>query len=126
MSSSGIARPLAVIPARSSRPASAACSSARPTPRPSAPSSRCSSGPGSTRNMSAACSSSVVRSEEHTSELQSPCNIVCRLLLEKKKNQPPPSEFHQRVFESRHRPQLLPNYSDAPPEPCPIYRVLLP
>src|SRR5256885_12919362 len=27
------------------------------------------------------------RSEEHTSELQSPCNIVCRLLLEKKKNQ---------------------------------------
>src|SRR5256885_3792702 len=26
------------------------------------------------------------RSEEHTSELQSPCNIVCRLLLEKKKN----------------------------------------
>src|SRR5256885_11253811 len=28
-----------------------------------------------------------VRSEEHTSELQSPCNLVCRLLLEKKKNQ---------------------------------------
>src|SRR3989454_2181347 len=28
------------------------------------------------------------RSEEHTSELQSPCNLVCRLLLEKKK---PPS-----------------------------------
>src|SRR5256885_15840016 len=27
----------------------------------------------------------VVRSEEHTSELQSPCNLVCRLLLEKKK-----------------------------------------
>src|SRR5215467_15885332 len=26
------------------------------------------------------------RSEEHTSELQSPCNIVCRLLLEKKNN----------------------------------------
>src|SRR5256885_16316205 len=26
-----------------------------------------------------------VRSEEHTSELQSPCNLVCRLLLEKKK-----------------------------------------
>src|SRR2546426_8253908 len=26
-----------------------------------------------------------LRSEEHTSELQSPCNIVCRLLLEKKK-----------------------------------------
>src|SRR2546426_5053268 len=27
------------------------------------------------------------RSEEHTSELQSPCNLVCRLLLEKKKNE---------------------------------------
>src|SRR3989454_7884602 len=27
----------------------------------------------------------VARSEEHTSELQSPCNLVCRLLLEKKK-----------------------------------------
>src|SRR2546426_7244361 len=28
---------------------------------------------------------SEARSEEHTSELQSPCNLVCRLLLEKKK-----------------------------------------
>src|SRR5256885_11256727 len=28
---------------------------------------------------------SLHRSEEHTSELQSPCNLVCRLLLEKKK-----------------------------------------
>src|SRR5256885_9431881 len=28
-----------------------------------------------------------LRSEEHTSELQSPCNLVCRLLLEKKKSQ---------------------------------------
>src|SRR5256885_8924353 len=31
--------------------------------------------------ISAGCN---VRSEEHTSELQSPCNLVCRLLLEKK------------------------------------------
>src|SRR2546426_8497697 len=30
----------------------------------------------------------VTRSEEHTSELQSPCNLVCRLLLEKKKTKP--------------------------------------
>src|SRR2546426_6294094 len=30
----------------------------------------------------------VLRSEEHTSELQSPCNLVCRLLLEKKKQLP--------------------------------------
>src|SRR5256885_3144780 len=29
-----------------------------------------------------------LRSEEHTSELQSPCNLVCRLLLEKKKSTP--------------------------------------
>src|SRR5256885_4415059 len=29
--------------------------------------------------------SKSLRSEEHTSELQSPCNLVCRLLLEKKK-----------------------------------------
>src|SRR5256885_10271233 len=40
------------------------------------------------------------RSEEHTSELQSPCNLVCRLLLEKKKNKHtyslllPPSTCH--------------------------------
>src|SRR2546426_8585680 len=33
----------------------------------------------------AQCSNRCLRSEEHTSELQSPCNLVCRLLLEKKK-----------------------------------------
>src|SRR5688500_19130337 len=33
------------------------------------------------------------RSEEHTSELQSPCNLVCRLLLEKKKP-PTPTTQH--------------------------------
>src|SRR5256885_12066156 len=36
-------------------------------------------------DISAACGQLRVRSEEHTSELQSPCNLVCRLLLEKKK-----------------------------------------
>src|SRR5256885_3239192 len=38
------------------------------------------------------------RSEEHTSELQSPCNLVCRLLLEKKKKTIPltaPHPFNQ-------------------------------
>src|SRR2546426_4163768 len=35
-----------------------------------------------------AAGSPNARSEEHTSELQSPCNLVCRLLLEKKKKQP--------------------------------------
>src|ERR1022692_493605 len=34
----------------------------------------------------ARCAARVIRSEEHTSELQSPCNLVCRLLLEKKKH----------------------------------------
>src|SRR5688572_32428133 len=40
------------------------------------------------RSSSAACGSngSPPRSEEHTSELQSQSNLVCRLLLEKKKN----------------------------------------
>src|SRR2546430_12115306 len=36
--------------------------------------------------LAAACLSSIPRSEEHTSELQSQSNLVCRLLLEKKKN----------------------------------------
>src|SRR2546426_5423603 len=42
----------------------------------------------------------AVRSEEHTSELQSPCNLVCRLLLEKKKKK----INHQ---EERNHPDLL-------------------
>src|SRR5256885_7312184 len=43
--------------------------------------------PGAGRTASAAPRAAVrrqQRSEEHTSELQSPCNLVCRLLLEKK------------------------------------------
>src|SRR2546421_8435107 len=36
------------------------------------------------------------RSEEHTSELQSPCNLVCRLLLEKKKSRPSPPQLLAR------------------------------
>src|SRR5256885_5295164 len=42
------------------------------------------------------------RSEEHTSELQSPCNLVCRLLLEKKKpGLLDASLRHARAFVSR-------------------------
>src|SRR5205807_6476209 len=37
------------------------------------------------RVLSVDVPSGLDRSEEHTSELQSPCNLVCRLLLEKKK-----------------------------------------
>src|SRR5256885_13170889 len=36
----------------------------------------------------------ILRSEEHTSELQSPCNLVCRLLLEKKKTPTRPTHNH--------------------------------
>src|SRR2546426_8258694 len=39
------------------------------------------------------------RSEEHTSELQSPCNLVCRLLLEKKKKKINATSLQQ----TRHR-----------------------
>src|SRR5256885_11253161 len=38
------------------------------------------------------------RSEEHTSELQSPCNLVCRLLLEKKKKHTTPPRLHPSHF----------------------------
>src|SRR2546426_9342569 len=41
-----------------------------------------------------------IRSEEHTSELQSPCNLVCRLLLEKKKN----TRVYQDERKTRPRP----------------------
>src|SRR5256885_8459146 len=47
------------------------------------------------------CITHQLRSEEHTSELQSPCNLVCRLLLEKKKKKhnihssvEPPHQLH--------------------------------
>src|SRR5256885_3095179 len=43
----------------------------------------------------------TIRSEEHTSELQSPCNLVCRLLLEKKKIHTP----HQRQRGARAHTQ---------------------
>src|SRR3989454_3729086 len=51
---------------------------------------------------SAAALTGLMRSEEHTSELQSPCNLVCRLLLEKKKIPASPhnlrSETHPQDF----------------------------
>src|SRR2546426_1777075 len=56
-----------------------------------------------------------VRSEEHTSELQSPCNLVCRLLLEKKK------EGHTRGVggERDTGPNPLPPHTDLLPETRP-------
>src|SRR5438270_8055552 len=46
---------------------------------------------------SATCSRAAARSEEHTSELQSQSNLVCRLLLEKKKN----GNYFLRVFQKQ-------------------------
>src|SRR2546426_7947054 len=40
---------------------------------------------GTVTSSCAGNATTAARSEEHTSELQSPCNLVCRLLLEKKK-----------------------------------------
>src|SRR5256885_2960438 len=48
------------------------------------------------RALARAARGGRIRSEEHTSELQSPCNLVCRLLLEKKKN------IHKTVDGSTH------------------------
>src|SRR5205807_7636302 len=43
------------------------------------------------------------RSEEHTSELQSPCNLVCRLLLEKKKDE----QRNHNVYRDSFQPCVL-------------------
>src|SRR5256885_8997788 len=70
---------------------------APPSPPPSPPSSApaspaASAAPGGRKPASRKAVGAVqlapqaLRSEEHTSELQSPCNLVCRLLLEKKNN----------------------------------------
>src|SRR5258708_19915580 len=45
------------------------------------------------------------RSEEHTSELQSPDHLVCRLLLEKKKKNYQDSTDHVTTFTTTHSPQ---------------------
>src|SRR2546426_8370215 len=45
-----------------------------------------------------------IRSEEHTSELQSPCNLVCRLLLEKKKK----NRQRLRVWSHARATELMP------------------
>src|SRR5256885_13265571 len=43
-----------------------------------------------------------LRSEEHTSELQSPCNLVCRLLLEKKNSTDAYDRRHHRTVVQQH------------------------
>src|SRR5256885_11907055 len=58
----------------------------RGDPRPSSPRPP---GPGTPGTNAGRPRLGRLRSEEHTSELQSPCNLVCRLLLEKKKKRTP-------------------------------------
>src|SRR5256885_6289369 len=55
----------------------------------------------------AAGAADAARSEEHTSELQSPCNLVCRLLLEKKKQQEHIYTGSDRLLRLSLRPPLL-------------------
>src|SRR2546430_3471013 len=63
--------------------------------RSSIPADQDSPAPVSTRTFAAASNSRASsRSEEHTSELQSQSNLVCRLLLEKKKTNPRPLFGH--------------------------------
>src|SRR5256885_10799392 len=66
-----------------------ACSSAKPIRKENRSSPSFSRSTTASSTGSPRCRS-LTRSEEHTSELQSPCNLVCRLLLEKKKN----SHYH--------------------------------
>src|SRR4051794_41637473 len=53
---------------------------------------------GTSRRAAAACTTMTeTRSEEHTSELQSPVHLVCRLLLEKKKKHTKTSGSHNLI-----------------------------
>src|SRR2546426_7060800 len=58
-----------------------------------------------------ACFAAATRSEEHTSELQSPCNLVCRLLLEKKKKLQ--RSHNQPVFQAQESATWCPFLYDS-------------
>src|SRR2546426_8855035 len=60
----------------------------------------------SSARLSRTSSTSFLRSEEHTSELQSRCNLVCRLLLEKKKKK---DEKERRLELKKYEIQSLNN-----------------
>src|SRR5256885_734762 len=65
----------------------------------------------------------AVRSEEHTSELQSPCNLVCRLLLEKKKTKSSNMSPSSTAL-CTAQPTCLPPPLSSPPR-RPIYTIAL-
>src|SRR4051812_50009861 len=70
-------------------PISSSSSPARATPRASSPSK-------TSRTRASMSLKDLMRSEEHTSELQSHVNLVCRLLLEKKKKNTQARDHEQR------------------------------
>src|SRR5205085_11844558 len=61
----------------------------------------------------AAPMSPVARSEEHTSELQSPCNLVCRLLLDKKQDPPAQRAAHRPLPDAGVLPLCPPHSRPA-------------
>src|SRR2546430_8488269 len=70
--------------------------------------------PSATRFSAMNCACMSVRSEEHTSELQSQSNLVCRLLLEKKKKITYHNTYHYQC--TRHytsRARKIPSFSLA-------------
>src|SRR5437588_3566029 len=90
--------------ARGSRPSAHA-----PSRSPNAPSRRRRKESRATLSSSMRrIASPVSRSEEHTSELQSHSDLVCRLLLEKKKKR---IKDHKKRTKIRHKPQQLAVYS---------------
>src|ERR1039457_2067229 len=64
----------------------------------------------------------IQRSEEHTSELQSPCNLVCRLLLEKKKKNTTTARLSDffRLFHYFRTRRAAPRYS---PSRCRLHAI---
>src|ERR1022692_3118811 len=69
----------------------------------------------------------VIRSEEHTSELQSPCNLVCRLLLEKKKKNKKKTHIKITNVASAKRSHCATSHADSGYQPvrCPTAASLL-
>src|SRR3989454_6968894 len=71
-----------------------------------------------------------MRSEEHTSELQSPCNLVCRLLLEKKKKKenhqkrPRQNRTQTRNPANEAQPRQRPDKRAYKPHPHPARHIL--
>src|SRR4051794_41371213 len=66
-------------------------------------SARCSDSSASSTSSPARTTRTSARSEEHTSELQSPVHLVCRLLLEKKKNtHMTHSQRYKYIIEDEH------------------------